>query len=507
MSLFVLFAFVFFHGCDKKGKTYELVLLHTNDHHGVILPNNGQGGLAQRASFVKSVREANANVLLVDAGDINTGTALSNMFAAEADIQAYNIMGYDAATFGNHEFDGDQAKLDRQIQLAAFPFVSSNIKTADGQFLGGHQYLIKNYEGLRVGVLGITTLRTLHIASPDKGLNFLPEIAAATDAVSLLRNKEKAGIVIALTHMGDRKESPDHITSLDLAAAVAGIDIIVDGHSHSKYAQPKRVGDTWIVSAYEWGKIAGKGLLSIVNGKLVNFEWEAVEIGDGSGYQPDPAIMAMLQPYMAQAEASLKEVVGEAAAAFPFGNRETRYHETALGNMICDANVWYFKTVYNQAVDFAFHNGGNMRAALPHGPITREQILTILPFENYLFIVSLSGSQLIELFDFIATIPQGNGGFPQFSSEVRYTLDAPGKTINGLTIGGAAIEPDKQYRFCTNDYLLGGGDGYAVLIGAAEPFNTSLLLSYVVIEYIRSHGIVAPHLDRRMVVVGGVMPY
>jgi 5'-nucleotidase/UDP-sugar diphosphatase len=511
-----LLVFVLLGGCNKgiqppvweTGKTYELTLLHTNDHHGVILPNNEQGGLAQRATFIKSVREANANVLLVDAGDINTGTALSNMFAAEPDIRAYNLMGYDAVTFGNHEFDGDQAKLDKQIQLADFPFVSSNIKTSGGKFLGGHQYLVKDYDGFRVGILGITTLRTRQIASPDKGLRFLPEIAAAKDAVTQLRNKEKAGIVIALTHMGDSQESPDHITSLALATAVPGIDIIVDGHSHSQYTQPKKEGNTWIVSAHEWGKIVGKGSLAIVDGKLKGFDWSAVEINPKSNqqYEPDPAVMAMLQTYVVQAEASLKEVVGEAAEIFPFGNRETRYHETALGNMICDANTWYFKTVYNQNIDFAFHNGGNIRTALPQGPITREQILTILPFENYLFIVSLSGSQIIELFEFIATIPQGNGGFPQFSSEVRYTLDVTHKTINNLTIGGSPVDPRKIYRFCTNDYLLGGGDGYTVLTGAGEPFNTSLLLSYVVIEYINSRGIMAPSLDGRMVVVGGVMP-
>jgi 5'-nucleotidase/UDP-sugar diphosphatase len=253
----------------------------------------------------------------------------------------------------------------------------------------------------------------------------------------------------------------------------------------------------------------GEGKLSIVDGKLVKFDWKPVEINnkDTQTYTPDPEVVALLAPYIEKADASLNDVMGEAADAFIFGNRLTRYQETALGNMITDANVWYFRTVSNQNIDFAFHNGGNMRAELPKGPITRGQILTVLPFENYLFIVSLKGAELIELFNYIATIPQGNGGFPQFSKEVRYTLDVPNQTISNLTVGGAPIDPNKTYRFCTNDFLLSGGDGYTVLTKAEDPFNTSLLLSYVVFEYIASqNGVISPSTDGRMQVIGGVTP-
>jgi len=486
------------------GKAYELVILHTNDHHGSIMPNNKQGGLAERASYIKAIRAANENVLVLDAGDINTGPALSNMFAAEPDIRAYNLIGYDAVTFGNHEFDGNMAKLKRQIALAKFPFVSSNIQAANGKFLGGHQYLVKNFDGFRVGIIGITTMRALIIASPDDSLIFLPEIKAAQDAVDLLITKEKVDFIIALTHIGDKQEAEGHVISPALASSVTGIDIIIDGHSHTKFEAPLKVGSTYIVSANEWGKFVGEGRLKIVDGKIVNFAWNPVAI-DGS-YAPDAQVSALLAPYVEKANASLKEVVGQAADTFVFGNRLTRYQETALGNMICDANTWYFRNI-GQNIDFAFHNGGNMRAELPKGPLTREQILTVLPFENYLYIASLKGSQIIELFNFIATVPQGAGGFPQFSSDVRYTLDIPAKAVRNLTIGGAPVEPDRTYRFCTNDYLLGGGDGYTVLTKSQNPFNTSLLLSYVVIEYIASQkGIITPVLDGRMTVIGGVTP-
>ena len=498
----------------EPGKSYELVLLDTNDHHGTVLPTaDKRGGLAERAAFIQSVRKNNPNVLLVDAGDINTGTALSNMFAGEIDIKAYNMMGYDAVTFGNHEFDGTMAKLDSQIVEAAFPFVSSNIMKADSSFLGGHQYLVKDYQGFRLGIIGITTLRTLEIASPDKRLTFLPEIDAARAAVALLRTRERVDIVIALTHMGDRKEAPDHVTSPELAAAVPGIDIIVDGHSHTYMDAPLKAGDTYIVSANEWGKYVGDGKLTVVNGKLEKFDWAPVEINnkDKQIYAPDPAVAAMIAPYSEKAGASFREVLGQAAGDFIFGKRLTRYGETALGDMMNDANVWYFRTMFNQNIDFAFHNGGTFRSPLSKGPITTEDILTVLPFDNYLYIVSIKGSDLIELFNFIGVIAQGAGGFPQFSKEVRYTIDkTPGQDkgiVKDITIGGAPIDPGRTYRFCTNDYILNGGDGYAVVKNKAiDPFNTSLLLSYVVTEYIKNQKTISPSLDGRLTVIGGETP-
>jgi len=480
----------------------ELVLLHTNDHHGAILPNNGQGGLAETAAYIKAVKAVNPQVLLLNAGDINTGSAISNMFDAEPDILAFNIMGYDAAVFGNHEFDSTQEKLDRQMALAGFPFVSSNIKTRDGSFLGGNQYIIKRYNNFSVGIFGITTLRTRTIASPDGSLVFINEIDAAREAVDILRNAEKVDIVIALVHIGDVKESHDHITSPELARAVPGIDIIVDGHSHSFLETPLEVGSTFIVSANEWGKYVGHGRLIVQNGRLADFIWTPVPIG------PDPQVAAMLKPFIDRASATLKEVIGEAADTFVFGNRLTRYGETAVGNLVTDANAWFFRT-RGQEVDFVLQNGGNIRAELPKGPVTREHILTILPFENYLYIASMTGAQIIELFNFIASVPQGNGGFAQVSADVRFTIDKTSGTgtVKDLTIGGAPVDPNRMYRFCTNDYILGGGDGYEVMKNSGDVFNTSLLLSYVVIEYIRAqNGPVRPVIDGRMTVTGGVTP-
>ncbi len=514
----VLLSFAVIVGCTsgakpvqrEEGKIYSLVLLHTNDHHGSVLPKEGQAGLAERATFFKAVRAQNSQVLILDAGDINTGPALSNMFDAEPDIKAYNMMGYDVGILGNHEFDGTYEKLQNQLAMFNYPIVNANIMDKSGNQLPGTvPYIVKNYDGIRVGIFGLTTKRTVELTAAGPDVEFTDEIEAAKKIVPILINEEKVDIVIALTHIGDVEEAENHTTSPKLAEAVSGINIIIDGHSHSFMEKPMKVGETYIISANEWGKFVGEAKLDVVDGRIVKFDWQPIMINSKEEivFAADAAIVEMLAPYVAKAETSLKEVIGEASDEFVFGNRLTRYTETSLGDMICDANLWYINDVFGQKIDFVFHNGGNIRTALSKGPITREAIMTILPFDNYLYVVSMKGSDVINLFNFIATIPQGNGGFAQVSKEVRYTIDYTGGKgqLKDLTIGGAPVDPNKTYKFCTNDFLLDGGDGYVVLKEKSmSPFNTSLTLQTVVIEYIRSqNGLISPKTDGRIKVIGG----
>ena len=483
----------------EAGKVYELVLLHTNDHHGAIDPTGTQGGLAERATFISQVRAENANVLLLDAGDMNTGQALSNMFSAEPDILAYNYMGYDATTFGNHEFDKDRATLLQQMAWANFPFLTANIMDGN-KLLGGNQYKVFNYEGIRVGVFGVTIAQTPILTNPLnlRGLTFTNEIEAARNVVNILRSREKVDIVIALTHMGEIKINDDHITSHELAQAVTGIDIILDGHSHTLSTEVARFGETSLVQAGNWGKWVGQARLSVIDGKLTGFDWESVEI---SGFAPDAAVAAILAPFRERADAILQEVIGQAAGDFPHGRQ--RYEETAIGNMITDGIAWWARNVQNLEVDFAFSNGGGIRAPLSAGQLTRGDIITVLPFDNYVNVASLTGAELQELFNFIATIAQGAGAFPQFSADVRYTRNITEGTVTDITIGGAPIDPARVYRFATNDFVLAGGDGYP-LTSAGNRLDTSMRVADVVIDFIiQSGGTVTPALDGRVVVTGG----
>ncbi|MDR1748268.1 MAG: 5'-nucleotidase C-terminal domain-containing protein [Spirochaetaceae bacterium] len=487
------------------GVTYELVVLHTNDHHGTTLLKDNEGGLAQRASYIKTVRGGNENVLLLDAGDINTGSALSNMFSAESDILAYNLMKYDAVAMGNHEFDNGLAFFEDQMKQSEFPWISANIKKSDGSYLGA-PYITVDYEGFRVGIFGITTLRTTKIASPDKSLKFLDEMETSKQIVQLLKEREKADVIIALTHLGLVKEEDSHITSVELAENVPGIDLIIDGHSHTLLDEPVMAGGIPIVSANEWGRYIGHGVLHIKDGGVTDFSWNSVFVNasDIDNFPPDPEVMHLLAPYVETASLALREVIGAAAQTFEFGDRLSRKKEIALGNLVSDATTWYVRSK-GVDVDFAFQNGGNIRTELPAGDITRERIMTILPFDNYIYVLTLKGSDVLALFDFIATIPQGAGGFPQMSKEITYTVNYQTGRVEKLKINGQPVDVSKTYKVATNDYLAKGGDGYEVLKKATDTFNTSITLTNAVIGYIQQlPQPIVPVIDGRITIIGGM---
>ncbi|GHV82678.1 bifunctional UDP-sugar hydrolase/5'-nucleotidase [Spirochaetia bacterium] len=494
----------------------ELVILHTNDHHGTTVSKDGKMGLAERAAFVKQVRNIYNNVLILDAGDINTGTALSNMYDAEPDIKAYDLIGYKAVAIGNHEFDKPFSTLEKQIAKSKFDFVSANITRPNGSYLE-KPYIIQDYDGFRVAVIGLTTLRSKVTARPDASLKFIPEIDAAKAMVKRVRETEKADIVIIVGHVGDVLETEDQTTSKMVVEALADaglkIDLFIDGHSHSALSAPIVVANTPIVSSHEWGKFMGEAVLKIKDKKVIDFFWKPVEITSAK-FPPDPAVLTLLKPYIDGAQASLKEIVMKTSAVFPFNQgsitRIPRYRETASGNLTSDSYTWFIREKLGVAVDFAITNGGGIRAALPEGNVTREAIKTMLPFDNWVFFVRLPGSKVKEMFDHAASQNQGSGGFPQISREVKLelTYDADGThgKVTSLTINGAPIDDNKIYAVATNDFMAGGGDGYTSM-KTTETFNTSMWLADVVVEYAKTlPQPVKPTTDGRLTVIGGVSP-
>ena len=502
-------------GCAKGTKVdpdaeYKLMVLHTNDHHGAVTSKNGKYGLAERASYIKSQREKAADAgydfLLLDAGDINSGQAVSNMFDAEADISAYNAIGYEAVTFGNHEFDGTLEKLQKQIEISKFPWLSANIKMKGGYL--GTPYITKQYKGYKVGIFGLTTLRTIVLEQPDSRLTFIDEIETAKKMVSILRKKEKCDVVILLGHLGNIAETDAHITSLKLAEAVSGIDLIIDGHSHSYFEKPVFVNGTPIVSSEQWGHFVGNAEFTIKNRKIINFAWNPEEI-TAEKYAPDPEVQEILKPYVDKATESLKDVVLKSTKEFEFGKRLTRFQEMPSGDFLTDAMVWYLEKT-GLKVDGAITNGGGIRAPLPEGDITKEAVISMLPFENYVYVVTLTGRDTVDLFNFIGSINRGAGAFAQVSKGINYTLtyDENGKgSISDITINGEPLDENRTYRFACNDYNAKGGDGYEVFTRSIDTYNSSMLLSDVFIEYAKTFTEpFTPKTDGRIKIIGGHLP-
>lgn len=262
------------------GKEYSLVILHTNDFHGHPLkfynyPAPDVGGLPAIATLVDDVRRAYDHVLVLDAGDLNTGRPESNFFKAEPDIIGYNHVGYDAMVLGNHEFDHSLEDLAWQQDLAEFPFISANVKKQDGSYLTD-PYIIKEFEGVRVGIFGLTTKETEVVGNPDfiQGLVFDDEVETARQMVAEL--EDRTDVIVALVHLGIYS-SPDK-GSRRVASEVDGIDLIIDGHTHTQLDEPIYENGTPIVQAWHWGLTVGKAEIRVKDREIIDFAWQPVPI-------------------------------------------------------------------------------------------------------------------------------------------------------------------------------------------------------------------------------------
>jgi len=522
--LVIVSLFLMFSGCAKNG---SLVVLHTNDHHGHPMafydyPCGDQGGLPARATFVESVRAENENVLVLDAGDLNTGRPESNFFKAEPDILAYNHIGYDALALGNHEFDVDEAGMQKQIAQADFPWLCANVKK-EGQYIENVKpYIIKNYKGIKVAIFGLISSNTSKTGNPEniKGLVFENEIEVAKKLVPELR--EKADVVIALVHMGIYKLGAFKGKvrgSVALAEQVPGIDLVVDGHTHTKLSEPVMVLNIAsgkkvpVVQAHHWGLHVGKGVFQITDGQVSDFKWNLEPINVqyrkkdkdgkktyhyvGEKIEKDAELLAKLTVYKDKVDKVLDQVIGDATEVF--SNKQTREKETALGDLVSDSQLWYMKKMGFSDVAFAFQNGGGIRATLGSGEIKKSTVYEVLPFDNSIVVVTLKGSDVLALFA-QASGNIGHGSMPQVSQGVKFSIDKNAKKLIDLSINGKKVDPNKEYKVVTNSYLASGGDGYKVFKEKRLDFyDSSNMQRDAFIDYvIAKKGVVTPKTYNRI---------
>ncbi|MFN4200574.1 5'-nucleotidase C-terminal domain-containing protein [Fervidobacterium riparium] len=471
----------------------KITVFHVNDTHGhawsfTDSAGNVIGGFATVASIIDAERKVNPNVLFLHAGDINTGVPESDLLNALPDIFVLNRMKLDAVAVGNHEFDKPRDVLLKQISWAKFPFLSANI------YKGGEplftQYIIKNVGGVRIAIIGFTTEHTKILEGPNsEDLEFKNVIEVAKQLVPEIR--KQADVVIALTHLGVGQGYSDIYTTADqLAQNVEGIDLIIDGHSHTNMTSPMVVNGVPIVQAFEWAKVLGKIDMEVENGKVVKIEWSAIPViqskvvgKDEAGkniYQvvtPEaPYVKTALDYFKKLGGAKLDTVIGRTEILLNGERADVRSKTTNLANLIADSMKW--KT----GADVALTNGGGIRASIKPGEIKIRDVLTVLPFGNTLYVLEMKGSDLVKVFEYAASVPNGQGAFLQVAGA---TWKAEGGKLTELLIGGKPVDPEKIYKVVTNDYMAAGGDGYATLKGQ-KGYNTFYVMADVVVEYIQN---------------------
>jgi 5'-nucleotidase/UDP-sugar diphosphatase len=479
----------------------ELVILHTNDSHGSIFPVNGQGGLSLRATYIKKIRNFYPHVLLVDAGDINMGQLVSNVTQAEPDFRAYNYMKYDAIVPGNHEFDGPAELFFKQKDWASFEYLTSNIYYKGN--IPGKKYIIKEYNGIKTGIFGILTCNTIHTSATAAEFEFKDEIETAREIIKELKEEQKVDFIIALTHLGFVDEGDNYTTSIELAQYTDGIDIIIDGHSHSLPAEPVIEKDTWIVSAGEGGKYIGKMHIIFHGRNKYMQKWDKVALQTDM-LEEDEQLNLLLQPYADIVSDDLQTEIGEAAKDFPVlnetGERLPRQGESVLGNLFLDSMMWMGQKYLGKKADFAICNGGGLRSGIAEGKITKSDIHKVLPAPNLIEIISMKGRDVISLFDFIATIQPGKGSFAQVSSEVEIIIESGTKKVRSLFINKEIINQARTYRIVTCDYIVNGNEGYGkVMKKKYNVYSSSYTLAETFILYIQSRkNKIYPKIDGRM---------
>ncbi|MDD4196347.1 MAG: bifunctional UDP-sugar hydrolase/5'-nucleotidase [Syntrophorhabdaceae bacterium] len=426
----------------------SLRILYVNDFHGFaeshkrIGSDELQGGIAHCAFRAAELRKEKPSLLLA-AGDMIQGDTWANLFAGRSSIDVMNEMGFDAMVVGNHEFDFGKAVLARRIEEAKFPVLAANVTGFDPL----KPYVIREIDGLKIAIIGVVTEETPSATHPSNvaGLQFLPVTKTVERYVTELR--DKVDLIVVLSHIG-------YNADMALASAVKGIDVIVGGHSHTKAVKEIMVGNTIIVQAYEHVLALGVLDLTVEDGRITSVSDRLENIAPAM-VKKDEKVAAIVENYACQVRQSMEKVIGEATLDLNADN--ARSSESNLGNLVADI------IKKESGAEAAIINGGGLRTSILKGPVTVGNIYSVLPFNNYIIAIRLTGQQIKDALEYgLSGIEAKEGRFPQVSG-IYFTFSPTretGRRVGTITIGGGPVELSRQYTVATNDFLAAGGDGY-----------------------------------------------
>lgn len=507
---------------------YRLHVLHINDFHSRIEPINGSdstcsaeqaaanecfGGVARVAAKIGSLRDelaaAGQNVIVLDAGDQFQGSLMYTTYKGAVEAEFMEKIGFDVMALGNHEFDDGPQGLSDFLDKVTFPVISGNIDVSQSNVLAGRvqNHVVLEVGGEKIGIISALATDTPETSSPGNEVVFQDDIDSLKADVAAL---EAEGVtkIIALNHVGYRRD-------MDIAAAVPGVDAVVGGHSHTylSASDPDRAGPypTWVtrgegdlvpvVQAYAYSKYLGHLELVFDDaGELVYAGGDTILLD--ASVTPDPEIEARVAELAGPIEELKSRVVAEAAEAID-GSRETcRAQECQMGNLVADAML---DRVKDQGVTIAIANGGGLRASIDAGPVTMGEVLTVLPFQNTLSTFEVTGEAVVAaLENGVSAVEDGAGRFPQVAG-LKYSFDPAqpaGSRVSDVMVANGddwvPIDPAATYKLVSNNYVRGGGDGYAMFIDAANAYDFGPDLADVTAEYLAGMQPYTPVIDGRI---------
>jgi 2',3'-cyclic-nucleotide 2'-phosphodiesterase (5'-nucleotidase family) len=444
---------------DSNENNHSIVILYTNDEHGWIENSQYTDGAAKMMGLWREYEgyDGEDTYLILSGGDNWTGPAISTWFEGESTVEVMNAMEYDASAIGNHEFDFRIQGLYERIGQAEFPYLSANIREkASGEIPDfATPYIIREIDGIMVGIIGLTTITTPYSTFPDHVVDydFIGYSLALEDIVPKIK-EAGAELLIVIAHICRSEMAELAPTLINL-----GVSAIGGGHCHDELVSQiisSAHGDVAVIKSNSSMRSYAKLeiIYDIVEKEVIELIPSAHINENGNS---DQVVANVVSYWRTQTDAELSGVIG-------YTSSEILKESNAMYNMVVDS--WLFK--YPSA-DIAITNSGGIRQSIPAGNITKETIIGVLPFQNYIIELQLTGSELINCIENDIIIVGGM------------------TTIGGYFLSnGTEIDNNATYSVLTTDYLY-ARDDFHFSEYDTDPYYTSLNYHQPTIDWIVSH--------------------
>ena len=465
-----------------------LTIFHTNDMHARVDPSDENGktiGFAWFSSAVKAEKAQNPNTLWLDAGDTLHGMPRINISKGMNMVELLNAAGVDVFVPGNHDFNYGSDRLYELSKAFKGTTLSANIVQRKNQKLVYKPYKIfKMPNGLKVGVFGLSTPECAYKTSPANvaTIDFLDPVVQSKMMIAKLRSK--VDVLVALMHMGI--DGSSEFTSERIARETQGIDVIIDGHSHTTLPNGMEVNGTLIAQTGCHGFNLGMVEVNVKDHRVITKTAELLDEDKVTALakKPDPLVESTLADIEVRNQKLFNEVLAHSDRHLTGDRIIVRKQESELGNLVADAFRWKTKA------DIAICNGGDLRTDLPSGSVTRGDLLSIFPFNNTIQVYEINGKTIRAMLEHsVFAYPALFGGFQNVSGMTfEYDASKPaGFRVGDIFINGNRIENTATYTIAASDFAFSGGDGYDMLKGLKQVGQYGMVED-IVAEYLNEVG-------------------